>query len=69
MKGALSGRVGAHRAPIGALCEGSSMRIYNAPLNFFEDGGNFFEVVGIITVEKQKQTKQNNKKKKRSISI
>ena len=28
--GALCGPVGTHRAPIGALCEGSSMRLYTA---------------------------------------
>ena len=28
MKGALCGPVGTHRVPIGALCEGSSMRLY-----------------------------------------
>ena len=29
-KGALCGPVGTHRAPIGSLCEGSSMRLYKA---------------------------------------
>ena len=41
VKGALCGPVGTHRAPIGALCEGSSMRLYKAILGLRNVGKGF----------------------------